>query len=158
MADKKDKKNKERKEKTIKGDKSSLPFKTSDKGEDKKKGGFFSRFKRHKGGKGGSKHKEGADEKKKAKRQKVKTVPIVYKKPAGKLTTEVDDMLEIISNKKKISINKLAKQMKVKKSEVKEWTETLENWGIIEIHYPLFGDPVLTMAKKKVKTEEEKSE
>ena len=82
---------------------------------------------------------------------------MVYRKPTGKLTTEVDDMLEIISNRKKIRINKLAKLMRVKKSEIKEWTEMLENWGMIEIHYPLFGEPILTMAKKKVKGEDDKA-
>lgn len=157
MTEKMDKKTSERKEKSVKGDKSSLPFKSSDQENGKKKSGFFSRFRRHKGEDDSVKDKGGSD-KKKGSKPKPKAVPIVYKKPAGKLTTEVDDMLEIISEKKKIRINKLAKLMKVKKSEVKEWTETLENWGIIEIHYPLFGDPVLTMAKRKVKTDEENSE
>ena len=50
----------------------------------------------------------------------------------------------------------LAKTMKVKESEIKEWTETLEGWGMIEVHYPLFGKPILTMAKEKARKDGEK--
>ena len=161
--DEKDNRRKEKKEQ-IKEGKDDF-FKTETDGGDKpkKRGllGFLRRKKKDEdfgedeGKKDENDKDEGEDKKKKHKKEEK---PIVYKKPTGKLTTEVDDMLEIISNKKKIRMNQLAKMMKVKPKEVKEWTETLENWGIIEVHYPLFGDPVLTMAKKKKKEDSEKED
>jgi|GEM_PF-3550433 len=120
-------------------------------GEDKKKEAAGKEDAKDKKKEDTKKDKQG----KKEKKGREKPVPIVYKKPAGKLTTEVDDMLETISDRKKIRVNQLAKLMKVDENEIKEWAETLENWGIIEIHYPLFGKPVLTMARKKPKKEEE---
>jgi len=139
-------------------DMAAMPFEEKD-GKPVKKRGFFSCFRRRRKSqqesgnetKAKTTEKIGKDEKesKPGKATKEKAIPITYKKPSGKLTTEVDDMLEIISQRKNIRINQLAKLMKVKESEVKEWTETLENWGIIEVHYPLFGKPVVTMSKKK---------
>jgi len=64
----------------------------------------------------------------------------------------------LIARYRQYEVNHLAKLMKVDENEIKEWAETLENWGIIEIHYPLFGKPVLTMARKKPKKEEEEDE
>jgi len=93
--------------------------------------------------------------KKKKKHKKFKEIPIIYEKPVGKITTEVDTMLVIISQKRKIRSNKLAKIMKVDEKKISEWTEMLENWGMIKIHYPIFGKPILMVATKKVKVKKE---
>lgn len=99
--------------------------------------------------KGGKKPRKG--------RAKEEEIPIIYMKPAGKVTTEVDDMLEIISQKRSIRTDALARMMKAEESEIMEWMETLENFGIVKIHYPLFGKPILMIAAKGGKEGNESS-
>jgi len=99
--------------------------------------------------KGGKKSRKG--------RAKEEEIPVIYMKPAGKVTTEVDDMLEIISQKRSIRTDALARMMKAEESEIMEWMETLENFGIVKIHYPLFGKPILMIAAKGGKEGNERS-
>jgi len=74
---------------------------------------------------------------------------IEYRKPSNKLTTEVDDMLQIVSEKKKIRIDVLAKKMGVTEDKVEEWANMLEEQGFVSIHYPAFGKPEVRIGEEK---------
>ena len=146
-----------KKEKQSKESNQDKPKKDKEDNAQKEKNGKFDKNvkkdkndKKEKNDKSDKKNKEG----KHGKHKKPKPEPIVYKKPVGKITTEVDDMLVIISESKMIRIDVLAKKLKVKESEVMEWIETLESWNLIKINYPLFGKPIIKMASKKNKGDE----
>jgi hypothetical protein len=68
---------------------------------------------------------------------------------AAQITTQIDEMVGIVTEKKRVKANYIASRMKVSESKVMEWAEILEGNGMITIHYPAFGKPELRAAQKK---------
>lgn len=59
-----------------------------------------------------------------------------------KVETHIDSLLKIVRKKGSVRINnKLAKKLKVKKSQIEEWAIILENHDLVQLHYPTIGDP-----------------
>lgn len=59
--------------------------------------------------------------------------------------TGIDDLIDIINERKSVSIKDLAKELNVSTSQIEEWGKILEQKGIIEIVYPPFGPPKLRL-------------
>ena len=64
----------------------------------------------------------------------------------GNVKTQLDQLTDLIMEKGSIKIPDAAKKLKLKEKQVEEWAKMLEEHGMIEIHYPAIGKPVL---KKK---------
>lgn len=59
-----------------------------------------------------------------------------------KYQTELDLLLEIINQKKTISMNELVRIFSIPKDLVEEWGRILEEHGLIKVYYPALGDPL----------------
>ncbi|MBN1923334.1 MAG: hypothetical protein JW791_01065 [Nanoarchaeota archaeon] len=70
-----------------------------------------------------------------------------YKKQESKVETEIDQVLEIVRSKGKVSFSKLAKKFEEKMSTIEQWAEALEEQGFIQIVYPLIGSPYMKLKK-----------
>jgi hypothetical protein len=118
-------------------------------------------------------HKAKAETKKKELGMKVSEIPgqvSLERSPfklRGKisyLTTDIDGLYNYILEKKRVSIATAAKRFRAKKETVEDWGKILEDHNMIEMHYPLTGDPILRIPLpkaekgKKVKVKEFKPE
>lgn len=92
--------------------------------------------------------KEVKTEKKLDKNQKTKT-----EGKSKELMTEIDEVLELVKKKGKVSFPKLAAIYEEKIDTVEGWCEALEEQGFVDIVYPLLGAPYIRYIKPK---EEEK--
>jgi len=92
--------------------------------------------------------------------------PILKKYTLDELIeTGADKLLHLVDSNKKISIQKIANELKLDYVLIEEWAKILEEHKLIELHYPLFGKPALMVVgyreerkknKKEKKTETEK--
>jgi len=74
---------------------------------------------------------------------------IRYTKPSNRITTAIDDMLQMVSEKKSVSIDRLAKALRVPEPEIEEWAAILEEQGLVSMHYPAFGKPEVRIGREK---------
>ncbi|RLE09829.1 hypothetical protein DRJ04_09600 [Candidatus Aerophobetes bacterium] len=58
------------------------------------------------------------------------------------LETEIDEFLKFIQERKSITLMQAMKKFNVKRETIEEWGKILEENGIIEVHYPVVGQPV----------------
>ena len=65
------------------------------------------------------------------------------------LETEVDRLYNIIAEKGGMKCSQLAPMLNVDKGKVEEWGRILENHGLVEMHYPAFGEPLIMPKKEK---------
>ncbi len=72
-------------------------------------------------------------------------VEIIKEEPKAKVETEVDKLLKLVREKKKISFSKLAKIYDEKQSTIEQWVEALEDEGFVEVVYPLIGSPYIKL-------------
>jgi predicted transcriptional regulator len=61
--------------------------------------------------------------------------------------TKVDEMLNLIEQREKITFEELAKELKMEESVIEEWARIFEDHGFIEIEYPLVGKPFIRKRK-----------
>ena len=88
-----------------------------------------------------------------------KIVNYVVPKPNSKAQTNMDFFLDLIKDKKSLTIGILAKVFNVTKDQALDWAKILEEHGLVSIEYPAFSDPEVKLKKRKRKkkiTEEEK--
>lgn len=57
------------------------------------------------------------------------------------IETDVDKLVNIVSQKGRISIKVAAKKIGIKVSQVEEWAKVLEEHGLVKIVYPFIGEP-----------------
>ena len=70
-------------------------------------------------------------------------------RPASRITTEIDDMLRLVLEKKSIRIDALAKRLSVKEDRVQEWARLLEERGLVNVHYHVLGRPEVRAGKER---------
>jgi hypothetical protein len=68
---------------------------------------------------------------------------ITSTKLSGAYVTDFDRFYDFIIKNENIRIPKLCARFKITKKQVEEWARILEDRGLIEVHYPLFGSPRL---------------
>lgn len=79
------------------------------------------------------------------------------------IETGVDKLLEIVEEKKNVTLKNIADELNLDGKIIEEWASILEEHDLIDMHYPIFGKPVLRIKgykvpKKKGKKEKEKKE
>ncbi|MFQ5648061.1 MAG: hypothetical protein ACE5FW_02385 [Candidatus Aenigmatarchaeota archaeon] len=65
--------------------------------------------------------------------------------------TDVDKLFQIIKEKGKIKVKAAAKVFGVPKEQIEEWGNILEEYKLIDVHYPPVGDAVLKTRSKGAK-------
>ena len=80
---------------------------------------------------------------------------------AGKgvvIQTELDQMIDLLNEKKKIKLSALAKQFGRDISVVEEWAKTLHDEGLAELVYPFAGSPFIKLKEVEKVGKEKKEE
>jgi ribulose bisphosphate carboxylase small subunit len=57
--------------------------------------------------------------------------------------TQIDELFEMVMEKGSVKIKEAAIKFKVHEAQIEEWAKILQEHGLIEIHYPVFGKPEL---------------
>lgn len=63
------------------------------------------------------------------------------------METDIDKILVVIKERKKIKFGELQKMFSVDKSTIEQWAKILEDHGLAEIFYPTLGEPELRWKK-----------
>ncbi|MEM5778586.1 MAG: hypothetical protein QXK49_03090 [Candidatus Aenigmatarchaeota archaeon] len=61
------------------------------------------------------------------------------------IETQIDKLIEILSKKRKIALSEAARILNIKESQLDTWISTLEDKGIVELKYPVLGEPELVL-------------
>jgi len=80
------------------------------------------------------------------------------------IETSIDKLLNLLRKKKRIRISEASKILKVSQKQIDEWVFTLEDRGIVDLKYPVLGEPeivlkplppeeIASLEKKKIKLE-----
>lgn len=73
---------------------------------------------------------------------------------AGAYSTDIDKLLDLVNDRKKLTIVEVSGIFDISKKEAEEWGKILKDEGLISLYYPTVGDVELRV-KKKVTREEE---
>jgi hypothetical protein len=57
------------------------------------------------------------------------------------IETAIDKLISLLRKRKRIRISEAAKILKVSQKQIDEWVFTLEDKGIVDLKYPVFGEP-----------------
>jgi len=57
--------------------------------------------------------------------------------------TNIDQIYQVVLEKKSISLSKLAAKFKVTPEKIEDWARVLDNQGLLELHYSMLGKPLL---------------
>ena len=68
-----------------------------------------------------------------------------------KIETPIDELVKLLQERKKLSINKAASILGVETSKVEEWVKILEENGFVELIYPALGKPQIILKDLKGK-------
>src|SRR3990172_3041670 len=81
------------------------------------------------------------------------------------IDTPIDQLIELIRQKKRVALSKAASYLNVTETQVEEWVSVLEERGFLRLMYPPIGEPYIVIGtlppeklKKKVKEFEKKKE
>jgi CBS domain-containing protein len=73
---------------------------------------------------------------------------VAFEEAIKRTETEIDKLLKLIEEREKITVGEASKELEVPAVKIRAWGKVLQEHGLIEMHYPIFGDIVLM--KKKV--------
>ncbi len=66
-----------------------------------------------------------------------------------KLETNIDLLLNLVKSKGSVRLKDAAKEFKVEPERVEKWGRILEEYKLVEMHYPPIGEPKLALIKVK---------
>lgn len=90
--------------------------------------------------------------------EEVKEVPYQVPLTKEKSGTELDLLYRLLKDKKRLSIETIAKTFSVSKEKAIEWAKILENSELVTIEYPAFNDPEVKIVEViEEETKEQKS-
>ena len=61
------------------------------------------------------------------------------------IETSIDELIEILRKKEKMTISEVANSLKVTQKQLEQWIDVLEEKGIIELKYPIIGEPQIIL-------------
>ncbi len=68
------------------------------------------------------------------------TLPLKFKKEAGIYETDLDILYKLIEDVGRAKVSELAKYFGVTKKKIEEWAKILEEYQLLDIHYPAIGE------------------
>ena len=67
------------------------------------------------------------------------------------LSTDIDELRNYVNENKRVKLTHAAAKFQVTKSTIEDWAKILEDHKMIDMHYPVAGDPVLKVHEEKKK-------
>jgi len=61
------------------------------------------------------------------------------------IETQIDKLIELLNKKRKITLSEAARILNIKENQLDTWIGTLEDKGIVELKYPVLGEPELVL-------------
>jgi DNA-binding Lrp family transcriptional regulator len=61
------------------------------------------------------------------------------------IETPIDKLLELLRKKNKIPLSEAARALNIKETQLDSWIDALEDQGIIELKYPVLGEPQIVL-------------
>ena len=74
-----------------------------------------------------------------------KSIPIEHK---AKIETDFDILVNYVNARETVKLSEVARMFKITVKKAEEWAKILESHGLLELHYPTFGEPELKKWKK----------
>jgi DNA-binding transcriptional ArsR family regulator len=77
------------------------------------------------------------------------------------IETSIDELIEVLRKKEKMTISEAANSLKVTQKQLEQWIDVLEEKGIIELKYPIIGEPQIILKgtiPEKIEIKAEKKE
>ncbi|MFH1722034.1 MAG: DUF2226 domain-containing protein [Candidatus Altiarchaeota archaeon] len=69
-----------------------------------------------------------------------------------KVETSIDRLYELVQKYKTLKVDdRLARALRVSKTQIEEWAMILEEHNLLELHYPTIGEPVIKIISKEGK-------
>lgn len=61
------------------------------------------------------------------------------------IETQIDKLIDLLNKRRKIALSEAAGILNVKESQVEQWVGTLEDRGVVELKYPVLGEPEIVI-------------
>jgi hypothetical protein len=61
------------------------------------------------------------------------------------IETQIDKLIDLLSKRRKIALSEAARILNVKESILDTWISTLEDRGVVELKYPVLGEPEIVL-------------
>jgi hypothetical protein len=61
------------------------------------------------------------------------------------IETQIDKLIDLLSKRRKIALSEAARILNVKESQLDVWISTLEDNGVVELKYPVLGEPEIVL-------------
>ena len=61
------------------------------------------------------------------------------------IETSIDEFIELLKNKEKLSVSEAANILKVDRKQLEKWLDALEERGIVQLKYPIIGEPQIIL-------------
>jgi len=61
------------------------------------------------------------------------------------IETGIDKLIDLLSKKRKISLSEAARILNIKESQLEAWVSTLEDRGVVDLKYPVLGEPEIVL-------------
>jgi predicted ArsR family transcriptional regulator len=77
------------------------------------------------------------------------------------IETQVDNLIDLLNKRRKITLSEAARILNVRESQVEQWVGTLEDRGVVELKYPVLGEPeivIKSVIPENLKIEAKKQE
>ena len=68
---------------------------------------------------------------------------------AIEIVTDVDKLVDLVNKKGRITFADASRDLRVRGDKIERWAELLDEGGIIDIEYPITGEPILLKKGKK---------
>jgi len=61
------------------------------------------------------------------------------------METETRKLIDLLIKKRKMTLSEAAKNLNIKEMQLNEWVSTLEERGVVEVKYPVLGEPEVVL-------------
>lgn len=61
------------------------------------------------------------------------------------IETQIDKLIDLLSKKRKIPLTEAARELNISESQLETWVSTLEDNGVVELKYPVLGQPEIVL-------------
>jgi len=61
------------------------------------------------------------------------------------IETQIDKLIDLLSKKRKIPLTEAARELNISESQLESWVSTLEDNGVVELKYPVLGQPEIVL-------------
>ena len=78
-------------------------------------------------------------------------LPYILKGKFPHLITNIDKLYKLVLERKRVRISAAARMFSVKPAKIEEWGKILEEYELLSLHYPMVGEPEITVRGLKIR-------